>query len=265
MGATRGGCTALAALPEATASGHTLLAQNWDYRVGVSDSCIFLEVLQEGKPAVVMHTEAGVIGHKGVNSEGVGIVVNAMISDRDRFEPSVPFWVLCRRALNGMGLAEALNTILSTRKTASSNVILAQAGGAAVDLESTPLDVSIITPERGVLVHTNHFVGPRSLSVGDDFVKSYSDSIYRYARAKAHLERRSGGLSEDSFMEVLRDHFGLPRSICAHADPAVEEDFRGETLASVILDLEARSILITKGPPCGGPYHRLDFPSLKPN
>jgi len=263
MGSARGGCTAMAALPKATATGHTLLAQNWDYKVGVRDSCIVLEVLQEGKPAVVMHTEAGIIGHKGINSEGLGLVVNAMVSDRDRFEPGVPFWVLCRRALNSRGLAEAMSVVLSTGKAVSSNVILAQAGGAAVDLESTPLDVSIITPERGVLVHTNHFVGPRSLSVRDEFVKTFSHSIYRYARAQSYLERRSGGLTSDSIAEVLRDHFGWPYSICAHEDPDVEEDYRGETLASVIFDLEDRGILITRGPPCRGPYQELDFPSLR--
>jgi len=262
---SRGGCTALAALPEATASGHTLLAQNWDYKVGVRDHCILLEVKQEGKPSVVMHTEAGIIGHKGLNSEGIGLTVNAMVSDRDRFEPSVPFWLLCRRALNSRSLAEAMNVVLSTGRSVSSNLILAQAGGAAVDLESTPLDVSIITPEKGILVHTNHFVGQRSLSVKDEFVKTFSHSIYRYSRAKASLERMSGSLSTESFKEVLRDHFGRPYSICAHEDPNVEEDYRGETLASIIFDLETRNIFITKGPPCKGPYHRLNFPSLMPS
>lgn len=259
----RNGCTAMAALPEATESGHTLLAQNWDYLAGVRGSCIVLEVLTEDKPAVAMHTEAGIIGHKGLNSKGIGLVVNAMISDRDRFEPSVPFWILCRRALNSKSLNEALNVVLSTEKAVSSNIILAQAGGAAIDIESTPLDTSIIHPERGILVHTNHFIGPRSLSVKDEFVKTASHSIYRYSLAKDYMEERNGNISRESFKEILRDHFGKPYSICAHEDTTVDEDYRGETLASIIFDLESREILITKGPPCMGPYHLLQFPNLQ--
>lgn len=263
MGRQPSECTALATLPEATSSGHTLLAQNWDYKVGVRDGCVVLEVREAGKPTVVMHTEAGVIGQKGVNSEGIGLVVNAMVSDRDRFEPTVPFWVLCRSALSSRTLTEAMNVVLRTRKFVSSNVILAQTGGVAVDLESTPLDTSIITPEEGILVHTNHFVGPRSMSVKDEFVKNFSHSIYRYSRARSSLERGLGRLSVEHFMDVLRDHFGEPYSICAHADPAIGEDFQGETLSSVIFDLEDRRILITKGPPCMSSYHELEFPSLK--
>lgn len=259
----RNECTAMAALPKATESGHTLLAQNWDYLTGVRDSCIVLEVLTEDKPAVVMHTEAGIIGQKGLNSKGIGLVVNAMISDKDRFEPSVPFWILCRRALNSKSLNEALNIVLSTAKAVSSNIILAQARGAAVDIESTPLDTSIIHHERCILVHTNHFIGPRSLSVKDEFVKTAPHSIYRYSLAKDYLKERVGSISKESFKEILRDHFGKPKSICAHEDITVDEDYRGETLASIIFDLESSEILLTKGPPCMGPYHLLQFQSLK--
>ncbi len=260
---TREGCTALAALPDATRTGHTLLAQNWDYKVGMREGCVVLEVRREGKPSVVMHTEAGIIGHKGINSAGLGVVINAMVSDRDRYGPAVPFLILCRRALDSWSLSEALSACLSSERYVSSNMILAQAGGAAVDLEATPLDTSIMTPERGVLVHTNHFVGDRSLAVKDEFVKQFSHSVYRYSRARDYLGRWSGRISVDNFKEALRDHFGEPYSICAHEDPTLEEDMRGETLASVIFDLEARSFQITNGPPCTGPYYALDFPSLR--
>ena len=56
-----GGCTALAALPDATTVGHTLLAQNWDYLSGVKEGCVTLEIRQEGKPALMLHTEAGTV------------------------------------------------------------------------------------------------------------------------------------------------------------------------------------------------------------
>jgi isopenicillin-N N-acyltransferase-like protein len=69
---TREGCTSLCALPEVTEGGHTLLAENWDYKPIFQDSSIVLEVEQQDKPNVVTHTEAGTLGIKGMNSAGIG-------------------------------------------------------------------------------------------------------------------------------------------------------------------------------------------------
>ena len=52
------------------------------------------------------------------------------------------------------------------------------------------------------------------------------------------------------------DHFGKPLSICTHIDPTVVEDKRVETVASVIMDLDERSLNITKGPPCLSEYEK---------
>lgn len=247
-------CTSLAVLPEASATGHTLLAQNWDYLLGVQGGCVILDVEEEGRPRILMHTEAGIIGQKGINSEGLGLVVNALVSDQDHFEAHPPFWILCREMLRCHSVSEAMRVFLNTFRSVSYNILLAQAGGFAVDLEATPRDVSILTPEEGLLIHTNHLIGPRALSVKDVFVKRYPDSVYRYHRAKAALEAEWGEITPQTIMEVLRDHFGEPHSICCHPDPKEPEDFRGATLASVVYELEEKRMHITKGPPCGAKY-----------
>lgn len=59
-----------------------------------------------------------------------------------------------------------------------------------------------------------------------------------------------GEVTVQTIMEILRDHYGKPHSICCHPDPAEPEDFGGATLASVIYDLEEKEMHITKGPPC---------------
>lgn len=181
-------CTSLAVLPEVSANGHTLLAQNWDYLLGIHERCILLDVEEEGHPHILMHTEAGIIGQKGFNSEGLGLVVNALVSDQDSFKAHPPFWIVCREMLRCQSVSEAMKVLLNASKSVSYNVLLAQAGGFAVDLEATPLDVSILAPEEGLLVHTNHLIGPRALKVRDIFVKRYPDSVYRLYRAKTALE-----------------------------------------------------------------------------
>jgi isopenicillin-N N-acyltransferase-like protein len=240
-------CTALAVLPDGTNLGHTLLAQNLDYRPGVKEGCVTLEIRAEGKPAVLLHTEAGAVGHKGVNQHGIGITLNALVSDADHFEPHPPILAQCRKVLNSKNMNEAMGAILLTKRSCSSNVIIAQAGGVAVSLETNPLDTSIIVPENGHIAHTNHFIGTRALAVKDTFVKQVPNSVYRLSRTNQALRRWDGRVSIEGIKEMLRDHFGNPHSVCCHTKPDFIPDMQSETVASVIMDLDERSFHITKG------------------
>ena len=90
-----GECTSLG-IARASESGHTLVGQNWDWAVPVGEVSILLEVRQEDRPDILTHVEAGFVGHKGLNSEGLALCANAMGSQLDRFEAAVPVWVLAR-------------------------------------------------------------------------------------------------------------------------------------------------------------------------
>lgn len=257
-----GGCTCIAATPQATNNGGTLLAQNWDYRPGVKQGLIVLDVKAEGKPRIVMHTEAGIIGHKGMNSHGLGILLNAMVSDRDHLGESVPFFLVCRHMLEAETLEAAVGAFLNAKRTVSYNVMAAMKGGVAVDLEAHPEDVSVITPRGGVLAHTNHFIGSKSLSVRDEFVKMEPSSVTRLLKASSLLEEGNGQHTPGTFRAVLRDHFGYPKSICYHPDPVQSPVLREETLCSVLMELDVGRFHYTDGPPCVNPYKVFSFTSL---
>ncbi len=252
-----GGCTAIAALPRASESGETLLAQNWDYRMGVSDSCIVLKAKVDDCPTVVMHTEAGIIGQKGLNSNGVGIVINAMVSNLDRLGESVPFFLVCRKMLDSPRFSEATKAFMNAKRSVSYNVMLA-GEGVAVDLEAHPDDVSIIYPEAGLLVHTNHFIGDRGLKVKDNFVLNESNSVNRYVLAREMLMMRDVH-SFESFKDILCSHYDYPTSICHHPIPENEEDHWEETISSVYMVPEKRLFMYTSGPPCSNQYNAVSF------
>lgn len=247
-----GGCTCIAALPIRTESRNTLLAQNWDYRVDVQDTCIILKVKVDDGPSVVMHTEAGIIGHKGLNSEGIGIVLNAMVSDRDKLGESVPFFLVCRKMLDSPRFSEATKELLNAERNLSYNVMMA-GKGIAVSLEAHPEDVSIIYPEYGVLAHTNHFVGDRALQIKDKFVLSETSSINRYIMAKNKLNTHDAH-SFESFKEMLTDHYDHPTSICHHPDKSKHRDHWEETVSSVYMEPERLLFMYTAGPPCSNQY-----------
>jgi hypothetical protein len=62
----------------------------------------------------------------------------------------------------------------------------------------------------------------------------------------------------DDFRALLADHADYPNSICAHPDPADHPREQGATIASVLMDLNARHLWLAAGHPCLVPYERLD-------
>ena len=255
-----GGCTCIGAMPSRSESGDTLLAQNWDYRIGVTDSCIVLRVEKEGLPEVMMHTEAGIIGHKGMNSLGVGVLINALVSDHDKLEKSVPFLLVCRKMLEQTRFSDAVKVLLNADRSLSYNVMMA-GEGVLLDIEAHPGDVSFIYPEEGIMAHTNHFVGERALMVKDNFVLSESNSVHRYIIAKEKLAINEKH-SFESFKEILTNHFDHPLSICHHPNPENNKDHWEETVSSVFIVPETRVFMYTAGPPCSNSYQTVAFKGL---
>jgi isopenicillin-N N-acyltransferase like protein len=89
-----GECTSMATTPEASLSQHTLIAQNWDWMPRIQRNCVLLDLEQPRKPRVLTFTEAGFVGKIGMNSAGLGLCCNLLVTPQTR--PGVPFHVLCR-------------------------------------------------------------------------------------------------------------------------------------------------------------------------
>ena len=145
------GCTAYALISEATRNRHVFVGQNWDYKPGLEDSCVILRIRQEKKPEVVMHTEAGIIGHKGFNSAGIGVCLNLIRCEKDVFQPGLPVWIKVRGILNSKSLPDALKILTTFAGPNSANMVIAHRDGEAIDAECTPDDTFFSLPRRGRL------------------------------------------------------------------------------------------------------------------
>jgi len=255
---TAGGCTSITAMPEVTVNGHTLLGQNWDYKQRFQGLSVILEVERENGPNVVMHTEAGAIAHKGMNSVGLGVCLNALVSSRDRFEVTTPFLIVGRAVLNADSLSRAIKVVLNAKVTVSFNLLIAHADGEAIDLEVSPLDVGFLHPDGGILTHSNHFIALNNRpDMVDVFKATAPDTLFRAQRARHLIEPERGKIGVGSFQRVLRDHFSYPNSICRHVDTREEEPRHLATLSSAIMDLTARTFYLTEGTPCQNEYYKL--------
>lgn len=256
-----GECSAFAVLPEASTDGHTLIGQNWDWLLHAFETVVVLEARQEDGPDFVSVVEAGLLAKTGMNSSGIGLVTNALVTDLDRGEPGVPYHLVLRGILDAENLSDALAIAQRAFRSSSANYLLATVDGLAVDIEAAPGDFSalyLLFPTGGVLLHTNHFLTP-SFDRTDVSLWVMPDSPFRLERLRAAVGRADGKLSIDHFRSFLADHANHPSGICCHPDARMDTYDQGATVASILMDLEDKRMWVADGHPCTSPYRELDY------
>lgn len=248
-------CTALAVLPELTAEGHLLMGQNWDWIPQIEG--LLLHV-REGDIELLCFTEAGIVGGKlGLNSWGLGLVINGLIStDDDWSRLQKPFHVRCYEILRAKDLDEAVGIITRGERSCSANFLLAQVDAQAVDVEAAPLATRSLAPQGGFLAHTNHFLDPSALGVIEPPTEKRPHSQHRLERVTQLLSSKRP-LAVGDLQSYLRDHKGYPYSICHHIDERELPEEHYQTVVSVVMDLHERALWLGAGPPCEGDYREL--------
>ena len=239
-GADTGECTAIAVSPAASATGESLLAQNWDWIGEQREALVLLRVREGNHPAILTLTEAGMLAKIGLNSEGLGVCLNILRSTFDRNRRGVPVHVLLRALLECSCVRDALAFASKLDFGASSNVLCADRSGEAASLEVSPKGLRTVRGQGGTLCHTNHFLDPEAATWQASLADSLStiprlESARQYAAARA----RHG---IDDLKRLLRDESQGLLSICRKPDPSLPAEARIESVASVIMEL-ARGVM----------------------
>ena len=249
------GCTAFGLLPEMTANGHTVIGQNWDWLEKVQGHVFVMRVKRSSepgttKPDFVGFTEAGIVGCKiGVNAAGIGLCVNGLVTNRDGANGfRKPFHVRCREILDAWTFDKALLPVVQTDRSCSANFLIGHADGEIIDIEATPDYCSYLYPENGVVTHANHLV--REARIASQFERIAPHSLYRANRLERLLRQRGGDIGIDTIQTLLSDHFSAPASICRHPDMTLPEPKRVTSVTAAAIDLNARMLYVTDGPPC---------------
>jgi isopenicillin-N N-acyltransferase-like protein len=249
------GCTLFGLMPETTASGHTLIGQNWDWLAKLQGRVFIMRVERSsepgvGKPDFVGFTEAGIAGCKmGVNAAGIGLCVNGLVTSRDGANGfRKPFHVRCREILDAWTFDKALLPVVQTDRCCSTNFLIGHADGEIIDIEATPDYCSYMYPEDGVVTHANHLVC--ETRIASQFERIAPHSLYRANRLERMLRRSTGGIGVDTIHTLLSDHFSAPASICRHPDMTLPVPKRVISVAAAAIDLNERTLYVTDGPPC---------------
>jgi isopenicillin-N N-acyltransferase-like protein len=247
------GCTAFALTPEITRNHHTYLGQNWDYKLPLQEQCIILSIQQENRPSLILITEAGIIGHKGFSSSGIAIAVNFIRLTKDTSRPGTPFLMKMRQILEQPTLDECIRFLERNPGPNSGNVLIACRDGRAVDAELNPQSMSVIHPDKGILVHSNHFQRPPK-GEKDVGCTALPDTFARTKQLYWHLSHCRANSDAEAIEIGLRDHAGFPDSICRHQNTSIPPENHWETLLSFYFDINAQELKLTIGPPCHSSY-----------
>jgi isopenicillin-N N-acyltransferase-like protein len=230
------GCTGVVVLPQATAGGRLIHAQNLDWKAECAETAVVLRIRRDDGPDILTFTEAGALARSGFNSAGIAITANYLECDRDYSQVGVPLAVIRRKVLEQRHLAHAMAAVYVTPKSAGNNMIVSHCDGVAIDFECAPDETFQVHPERGLLVHANHWLSPVALSkLKDTGIANTPDSLYRDIRVRDLLSPQIGQIDVAAVKEALFDEFQTPWSVCRPPRPSATNSLSA-TVAMIVME-----------------------------
>lgn len=254
------GCTAVAIMPGAAAGGALIHAQNWDWKAECVETAVVLRIRRDDGPDIMTFTEAGGLARSGMNSAGIAITANYLQSDRDYRNVGVPLALIRRKVLQQTHVAHSMKAVYSTPKSASNNMMISQAAGLCIDFECAPDETFQVHPERGLLVHANHFVSPVALSkLKDAGMAMNADTLYRDLRVRDLLLPHLGAVTVDHVKAALADDFQTPFSVCRPVRRNTDDNLSA-TVATVVMQPAAGLMEVAPLPAEGARFTRYSLP-----
>jgi isopenicillin-N N-acyltransferase-like protein len=251
------GCTGAIVLPGASADGHLIHGQNWDWRDEAANCGIVLKSQPEEGPAILCFVEAGMLARAGLNSAGVAVTGNFLESSRDARREGIPLPLVRRQVLASSSLGAAIQAVYQAPRMFSNNLMISQADGEAIDLETTPDEVFWISPEDDLLVHANHFISQAARAkVVDTSIRTNGDSLYRDRRVRRALMEARPEITADVLKRAFQDRYGSPRAVC-RTPVAGPGGKTSATVATIIMDTTQRRMWIAPRP--YGPHEFTEY------
>lgn len=243
-------CTSFAAAGPATREGKTILGQNIDFIPGTPID--FLKIHQgNGVSQFVLSFSNS--SEFILSSAGFGMCANATIGKT--FALNIPVGCYLPRVMREKDVHGAMELLRLTARGLG-YYHLADASGHLSGIESIYDDFAMLAPEKGLLLHSNHYVTER-FQEEDTAMMLQPDSFHRLDRIRDLMNRHYGQIDVETAMEILADHDRHPDSICRHVNP--EAPISSATLVSFIMIPAEKAMYIAAGPPCEYEYRRYEL------
>jgi len=255
------GCTVWAASHPITYRGLPILAKNRDYRPEHK----FLPCLVRAHPRhgyrYLYVTSAGSPGvfSSGMNEAGLA-VADTRVSSR-AVGPGVARYSLMMEILeHHRHVASALDYLRQVPHIGDGTLTLIDRRGDMAVFEAGHAACSVLRPEQGFVVSTNHFCGPqlRDSWVDPSPPELQGNSQQRYARVVAALQADRGSVDTVWAQRLMADHGGPRPSVAERKQLAIcrhpRIDPQSTTVSTAVYLPQEHTSHFADGRPCQVPF-----------
>jgi len=248
-----GECSNVFVGPKRSRHGGVLIGQNWDWRPEVMDFRAVVVARCDDVPDHIVVTECGQPGKYGLNNSGIGLVAAGLCGEGTVGSGDNLCVAIARHVLAQVNFAEAQSTLKRSAPRATVNFLLADAGGNATDMEMASRGTRAASlAADDVYWHTNH-------CRQSDERCSFGNSLVRGERW-AELTAGSTGIDVQALQAWLADRQNGANAICKVRDDSEADAVTWlQTLCSIVMDLDQRTMWVSDGPSCERPYQRVGF------
>lgn len=247
------GCTAFGVNAELTSEGHAYIAQTYDLAQHFERYAVLLRIAHSDNSTSLVYSFAGVLACAGLNSHGVGVLINKLTPTDGK--QGVCYPAIVRQLLTQRRLGDAIGTIIGADRASGVNYLLADPV-QVIDIETTANEFEVLYPTDGYIRHTNHYVSDFLKPLGAELAlitadPSFAHTYTRYARIGQLIANCKSGRAVEicHLLRMARDHENHPFSICMHAFE-LSPQFEGKTIATIILDPALKELSLALGNPC---------------
>lgn len=216
-------CTAFLVPNNHAVNGQGMYGQTWDMHATATPYVILIHGTPDHAPNFLAFTNTGCVGMIGMNSEGIAVGINNLMSTDGQIGVTWPFVV--RKILQQDNLDSALDCLTSAPLAGAHNYMLMDKHGDGYEVEAMSSNVHVEKLEAETIAHTNHCLVDRNLTLQRQRpAESQASSEKRLSRAYDLLQGDS--LTADDLMEVTRDN----DAICVRPKPPMNVESCGAAI-----------------------------------
>ena len=244
-------CTSMAVNDDGSENEHVLVAHNEDW-LPEDEPCVYLlHVEADDEPPIMAVNYGAFLPNTGFNGCGLAQCCDTVYTTDCRI--GVPRAVVARAVLAARTPEDAIRRMLTPRRAAGYNHLLAHESGELYNVEVSARKFGILYAHDNYLVHTNHFLDPGMQPLEKD-ADTLVGTRLQYYRA-LRLLRKTPQHTIKTLQAIQRDHVHYPNSICNHVITTPIPLDREKTVCAMIIDITTRTLHATWGNPCENAYH----------
>lgn len=216
-------CTAFLVPNDRTPDKHGFFGQTWDMHDTATPYVILIDGKPDNAPNFLAFTITGCVGMIGMNSEGIAVGINNLMSTDGQIGVTWPFVI--RKILQQDNLDDALDCLTSAKLAGAHNYMLMDKQGEGYNVEAMSTSIHVETLNQDTIAHTNHCLIDKNLEVSRERKPaSQHSSENRLNRAYDLLAE--GDVTVDDLIELTRDE----QAICTRPKPPLHTESCGAAI-----------------------------------